>query len=897
VKNYRSFLLVLMLMMALVVSACSASEPAPTEAPKVEEPKAEEPKAEEPKAEEPKAEEPAAGKKFEGTTIKVWFGSVGDEAGSYGELIANFEAETGAVVEVVQAPQSATDNLSQQLQFLGAGSSDLDVYQIDVIWPGILAPHAVDLNEYIPRSEIDTHFAAIIKNNTVDGKLVGLPWYTDAGLLYYRTDLLEKYGYSTPPTTWDELEEMAATIQDGERADGNDSFWGYVWQGNNYEGLTCDALEWQYSHNGGSIIETDGTISINNANAMKAFERAATWVDTISPPGVTTYQEEEARGVWQSGNAAFMRNWPYAFSLGNSDDSPIKGSFDATVLPTGAENHAATLGGWQLMVSKYSENVDASVEFVRYIAGREGQKSRAITNSYLPTIGSLYKDQDVLKAQPFMGALFDVFNNAVARPSTVTGELYNEVSAAYFNAVHSILTGEDDAENALLDLEDKLVDITGFTPGTPPDANVEAMGGTLTGGSSDTSFLTRDYEGATIKVWFGSVGDEVGSYGQLIENFTEQTGIEVEVVQAPQSATDNLSQQLQFLGAGSGDLDVYQIDVIWPGILAPHAVDLNEYIPTEEVESHFAAIVGNNTVDGKLVGLPWYTDAGLLYYRTDLLEKYGYDGPPETWDDLEEMAATIQDGERADGNDSFWGWVWQGNNYEGLTCDALEWQVTEGGGNIIEPDGTITVNNPNAAAAFDRAAGWVDTISPPGVTTYQEEEGRGVWQSGNAAFMRNWPYAFSLGNTDDSPIKGLFDATTLPKGAGDRSAATLGGWQLMVSKYSENIEASAMFVRYIAGPEGQKSRAITNSYLPTIAGLYSDPELLDAQPFMGALYDVFTSAAARPSTVTGELYNEVSAAYFNAVHSILTGEDDSENALIDLEDKLIDITGFETGTP
>ena len=216
---------------------------------------------------------------------------------------------------------------------------------------------------------------------------------------------------------------------------------------------------------------------------------------------------------------------------------------------------------------------------------------------------------------------------------------------------------------------------------------------------------------------------------------------------------------------------------------------------------------------------------------------------------------------------------------------------------MTRSDGTISVNNPACAAAFERAAGWVDNISPPGVTTYQEEEARGVWQTGNAAFMRNWPYAYSLGNADDSAIKGLFAATTLPQGAGNRSAATLGGWQLMVSKYSENPEAAAMFVRYVGGREGQKARALANSLLPTIAGLYSDPDVLGEQPFMGQLFDVFTQAAARPSTVTGELYNEVSAAYFNAVHSILTGEAAAEDALLDLEEELQDITGFEVGSP
>ena len=908
----KFWLLIVTLMLSMFVSACGG--PAPTTAPK-EEPKKEEAKAEatkeEAKAEATKEEAKASG---EGITLKVFFGSVGNEAASYGDLIKKFEADNGIKIEVVTAPDSATDNLTQQLQFLGAGSGDIDVYQIDVIWPGILAQHAVDLTKYIAKEKIDAHFPAIVKNNTVNGQLVAMPWFTDAGLLYYRTDLLKKYGYSAPPATWDELEAMAKKIQDGERAAGNATFWGYVWQGNNYEGLTCDALEWQYSHNGGSVIEPDGTISVNNPNAAAALKRAASWVDTISPPGSTTYGEEDSRGVWQTGNAAFMRNWPYAFALGNGADSPIKGNFDATVLPTGAKNHAATLGGWQLMVSKYSKNIEMAAKFVDYMTSYDQVKERAISSTYLPTIGALYKDADLLKAQPFMGSLFDVFNNAVARPSTVTGEKYNEVSAAYFNAVHTVLTGEALAEDALQDLQDKLVDITGFKTGPAPDASVAATGGTLTGAdkvtateamtetaattetSTTSNFLTKDYTGTKLKVFFGSVGNEAASYGELLKQFTAATGIEVEVVTAPDSATDNLTQQLQFLSAGSGDLDVYQIDVIWPGILADHAVDLSKYLPKEEIEAHFPAIIQNNTVDGKLVALPWFTDAGLLYYRSDLLKKYGYSAAPQTWAELEEMAKKIQEGERKE-FPNFWGYVWQGNNYEGLTCDALEWQTTEGGGSVIEPDGTISVNNPNAAAAFSRAKGWIDTISPPGSTTYGEEDSRGVWQTGNAAFMRNWPYAYALGNGAESPIKGKFDAAPLPQGAGKRSAATLGGWQLMVSKYSKNIDAAAMLVRFLGGQEGQKSRAISSSYLPTIQTLYKDADVLKAQPFMGSLLGVFTSAVARPSTVTGAKYNEVSAAYFNAVHSILTGEAEPADALQDLEDKLVDITGFKVGAP
>src|SRR5690606_40808892 len=137
----------------------------------------------------------------------------------------------------------------------------------------------------------------------------------------------------------------------------------------------------------------------------------------------------------------------------------------------------------------------------------------------------------------------------------------------------------------------------------------------------------------------------------------------------------------------------YQVDVIWPGIIAEWAEDLKPALGA--LDNNFKAIVDNNTVDGKLVAAPYYTDAGLLYYRTDLLEKYGFQ-PPQTWAELEEQARTIQEGERAT-NPDFWGYVWQGKAYEGLTCNALEWQVSYGGGFIVEPDGTVSLNNPQVA--------------------------------------------------------------------------------------------------------------------------------------------------------------------------------------------------------
>jgi trehalose/maltose transport system substrate-binding protein len=195
------------------------------------------------------------------------------------------------------------------------------------------------------------------------------------------------------------------------------------------------------------------------------------------------------------------------------------------------------------------------------------------------------------------------------------------------------------------------------------------------------------------------------------------------------------------------------------------------------------------------------------------------------------------------------------------------------------------------------AAGWVGTISPLGVTGFGEEDARGVWQAGNAAFMRNWPYAWSLGQADDSVIKDLFDVSPLPAGAAGHGSATLGGWQLAVSKYSEHPAEAADLALFMASYDEQKARAVEGSFNPTIMSLYQDPDVLAASPFMGSLYNVFINAVARPSTATAPQYADTSRLFFNATHSVLTGENDAATAFEELELDLQDLLGFEVGTP
>ena len=390
-------------------------------------------------------------------TISISCGAVGLELQLCQEGAEAWAEATGNQVNVISTPNSATERLALYQQILAANSADIDVFQIDVIWPGILANHFIDLTEHVDQDAIDQHFEAIVQNNTVDDRLVAMPWFTDAGILYYRTDLLDKYG-EEPPTTWQELTEVAREIQEGERAEGNDRMLGFVFQAKAYEGLTCDALEWIDSFGGGTIVDGEGAITINNENAVEALELAASWIGDIAPEGVLNYAEEESRGVFQSGNAVFMRNWPYAWALGNAPDSPITGKIGVSQLPKGGEDGKPTgvLGGWQLAVSKYSQNAELAVDLVRHLTSPDEQKRRAIEGSYNPTIAALYQDEEVLEATPFFGELYDTFTNAVARPSRVTGEKYNQVSSEFFNAVHSVLSDKTDAASSLEALEGRL---------------------------------------------------------------------------------------------------------------------------------------------------------------------------------------------------------------------------------------------------------------------------------------------------------------------------------------------------------------------------------------------------------------------------------------------------------
>ena len=254
--------------------------------------------------------------------------------------------------EVVSTPNDSNERLALYQQLFANGSAEIDVFQIDVVWPGILAKHLIDLRPYAKDAERE-HLPFLIENNTVDGELKALPWFLDLGLLYYRSDLLKAHG-AQPPRTWEELTQTAARIQEAERNAGNAQLWGYVWQGRAYEGPTCNALEWIAAM---AAVGSSTKAAPRHRSQSQGRRRARSGGGL----GGKHHAARRARlfrggprGLFSLGNAVFTRDSPMP-GRAQSGDRPVRGKVGIAPLPASKEaTPALALGGWQLAVSRYS---------------------------------------------------------------------------------------------------------------------------------------------------------------------------------------------------------------------------------------------------------------------------------------------------------------------------------------------------------------------------------------------------------------------------------------------------------------------------------------------------------------------------------------------------------------
>ncbi|MBD9626985.1 ABC transporter substrate-binding protein [Ensifer sp. ENS06] len=376
------------------------------------------------------------------------------------QQIKPWEEKNNTKVEILNVPNNGTEILAIMQQNLAAENADIDINAMDVVWQGMLARYAVDMKQFFTPEEIAKYTPTTIALNTINDRLIAVPFYGDLGLFYYRADLLKKYGYSEPPKTWAEVKEMAEKVQAGERAAGNENFWGFVYPASVYEGFATDIVEWISSYGGGTWVDRDGNVTANNPNARAALEELTSWVGKIVPPGVTSYIVDDARGAFQSGNYLFMRNWPYAYASMQADGSAVKGKFAVAAIPHGPNGKSASgLGGWQLWISKFSKNPEQAADLIKFINSPENQKERMLKLARLPSDPELLKDADILKTYPWVEMVqkFDL----VARPSGSTGTKYSQVSNAALKAVNDMMTGRAKVAERLEQLDKELNRIKG----------------------------------------------------------------------------------------------------------------------------------------------------------------------------------------------------------------------------------------------------------------------------------------------------------------------------------------------------------------------------------------------------------------------------------------------------
>jgi len=369
-------------------------------------------------------------------------------------LCVAFEKSTG--IKVNLDLMSSDENSSEQTleDTFNSKSDAIDVTRLDVVWPGIFGKYLVGLAKPLA-ANVKLESKNILTNDTYQGKLIAMPYQGDFGLLYYRKDLLSKYHLKVP-TTWSQLASEAKTIQTAQRAT-NPSFSGFVFQENAYEGLTCNSLEWIASYGGGNFINSKGQVTVDNSNAEAALTEVKSWIGNITPADINTYQEGETQDAFDAGDAAFARNWPYLWAT--FPGTAVQGKVGVAPLPHGPKGKSsATVGGWELGVSKYSKHQGAAEAWARYYTSAAVQKWRAIHAGIAPTMPSVAGLSSVKTANPALAVAAKTTD--VTRPSTVLGGNYSAGSQYIYDDISAILAGQVSVSSGLTELKTQLKSVT-----------------------------------------------------------------------------------------------------------------------------------------------------------------------------------------------------------------------------------------------------------------------------------------------------------------------------------------------------------------------------------------------------------------------------------------------------
>jgi multiple sugar transport system substrate-binding protein len=367
-------------------------------------------------------------------------------------LINDFEkAYPNIKVKMVSAPNDTdTNRATLTTQISGGGGPD--VYMGDVIWPAQFADHqlALDLSKYLPKSYFDTFASGLTEGASYKGDVYGAPFFEDQGFLYYRKDLLQENNMKVP-TTWEELVSDSKTIQSKGEAK-----YGYVFQGADYEGATCNYAEFLADAGGTVLNKSASSGELNSSAALKALTFEQSLVTSgVSPSASSTYQETQAMNAFSSGQSVFLRNWDYAYSTSQASGSAVIGKVGVAPMPAFQGQSTpgySNIGGWNLYVNPHSKNVAADLTFIKWMTAKDAQTTLATQFSEIPTNASVRGASDVKSANPVLAIISQT--KLVARPSN--SPQYPQISQAIYDNVNAVLAGSDTPSAALKKANDTI---------------------------------------------------------------------------------------------------------------------------------------------------------------------------------------------------------------------------------------------------------------------------------------------------------------------------------------------------------------------------------------------------------------------------------------------------------
>jgi multiple sugar transport system substrate-binding protein len=383
-------------------------------------------------------------------TIVFSFGG-NDPGGSMKATIEAFEkSNPGIGVKIQQLPNSTDYQRDFYKRALYSGDSSIDVFFSDIIWTAELASSnwVLPLDGYFNVSELDEFLGNALEGCKYNGRLYAIPARTDIPLLFYRSDIIQ-----SPPKTYKEMMELSKKYREA-----NGIKFGYVFQGQAYEGLVCTALEFIWN-NGGNVMQ-DGHVVINSPEAIEGLQSLVDIVDSgVATSDVFNFQEEDARIAFQDGNALFMRNWPYAYNQLASANSKVKGKFNIAPLPLGPKGKVSkgTLGGWNYMVNRNTKNLNEALEFVKCMSSYEIEVLDCYTGGNLPTRKAAYDDPRVQKANPWIKGFISTFENADLRPASPS---YSAISKSMQANFSNAIQGKISASAAIENIEKSLIEMS-----------------------------------------------------------------------------------------------------------------------------------------------------------------------------------------------------------------------------------------------------------------------------------------------------------------------------------------------------------------------------------------------------------------------------------------------------